>query len=71
MIIFEARCDVCKKSYDIKMKYEEYEKWCKGAPVQEAFPDMPAPMRELLHTPATCPECWEKMFGPNPFAFEP
>ena len=35
-----------------------------GGLIQDAYPDLPAPLREQMVS-GTHPQCWEEMFGPE------
>ena len=35
-----------------------------GVRIQDAYPDLPAPLREQIIS-GTHPQCWEEMFGPE------
>lgn len=41
---------------------EMLNKWQAGAPAQDAFVGIPAPLREFIMT-GTSPEEWDSMFG--------
>lgn len=56
-------CLHCGKSSTLRINAEQLALWNKGILVQTAFPDMPAPERELLIS-GTHPECWNKIFDP-------
>lgn len=62
-ITFATRnCMVCGESGFVEVPTAQYEAYQNGSLIQEAFPDMPAPLREQLLT-GTHPECWEQMFA--------
>lgn len=60
--IVTKQCQVCRKSSVMTVDSDAYNRWKDGMLVQKAFPDMPAPEREMLIT-GTHPECWTKMFS--------
>ncbi|PHE64344.1 hypothetical protein COF68_05750 [Bacillus toyonensis] len=62
-----ATCGFCKKDKELEVTAEGYKKYEKGAKIIEAFPELSAADRELLIS-QTCGDCWDKMFGKNPFA---
>jgi hypothetical protein len=62
-IIFDTpTCPSCGEKGMVTLVKDEYEEWRKGALIQNAFPSMPAPIREQLKT-GYHPECWTKTFG--------
>jgi len=62
MIVRCKQCCVCGKSADIEVDNRGYIKWSNGMLVQDAFPEMPSGIRELLIS-GTHPECWEELFS--------
>lgn len=56
-----THCMTCGVSSSIMMTKEQHDRWKGGELVQNVFPDMPAPQRELLIS-GTHPECWERLF---------
>jgi hypothetical protein len=57
-----VECSMCSETYELKMNYYDYVKWCKRlTTVQTIFPYIPAAERELLIT-GICPSCWNSMF---------
>lgn len=55
-------CMVCGEGGFVEVPTSQYEARQNGAMIQEAFPDMPAPLREQILT-GTHPACWDKMFA--------
>lgn len=55
-------CVVCKKHGIMQVWDRDYERFMNGALLQDAFPDLSAPIREQIHT-GIHPECWVKLFG--------
>lgn len=41
---------------------EQLDAWTNGTHIQDAMPDVPAPLREFVMTGVT-PEEWDEMFG--------
>jgi hypothetical protein len=56
------KCMQCGESSELDLDYESFLKWKKGAYVQDAFPNMPAQVREQLIS-GTHPDCWTKMWA--------
>ena len=50
-------CIVCGKRNEIEVLKEDYDRYRNGAFVQVAFPEMPAPQREMIIS-GTCPPCF-------------
>jgi len=55
-------CPLCQRTSTLYVGKAEYDRWQAGAHVQNAFPAMPAPDRELLIT-GTHSKCWDEMFS--------
>lgn len=55
-------CRSCGRRFEIQFEFEDYENWCNGTLIQDAFPYLTADERELLKT-QTCGLCWERMFS--------
>lgn len=55
-------CFRCRNATIVYVPVAGYAAWKSGVLIQEAFPTMPAPDREMLIT-GTHPECWNLMFG--------
>lgn len=55
------QCSVCKQSSSVWVDSASYSQWRAGKLIQDAFPDMPAPEREVLLT-GFHPACWEIEF---------
>ena len=55
-------CLQCGKSEVITVWEDDYKRWQNGALIQDAFPNMLPPMRELLQS-GTHPQCWLEIFG--------
>ena len=56
------RCPECGNSSILTLDADDYAMWRRGAYVQQAFPAMSAPDREMLIT-GTHPVCWDKLFA--------
>lgn len=61
-MLLETRCPICGGINYITIKAEDYQKYKKGALVQDAFPYLSAEERELILS-GTCSRCWDKCFG--------
>ena len=57
-------CWYCKKSGSLTVRAKAYSEFQNGTLVQEAFPDLEAPLREQLKT-GVHPECWNNMLNPD------
>jgi len=55
-------CMVCGIESLVTVSRAGYFLWRDGAFVQDAFPDLPAPIREQLIT-GTHDECWRKIYS--------
>jgi hypothetical protein len=55
-------CMVCGKTSEMDVSTTGWVRWKGGWLIQDAFPEMPAELREQLKT-GTMPECWDKMFA--------
>jgi hypothetical protein len=56
-------CINCGQTSTVKgLRVDDVARWLTGVHVQDVWPEMPPPQRELLIT-GTHPECWEAMFG--------
>ena len=58
----EIQCKMCRKVYSIDLPILGYFAWELGSYVQDAFPDMPASLRELLIS-KICSTCFDKLCG--------
>lgn len=56
-------CSFCGLVKYVTVDIAGLEKYRAGAFIQDAFPRMPADVREMLIS-GTCPECWEKYIKP-------
>ena len=54
-------CVVCGKAATLEVPLAGLRKWQAGTHAQDAFPEIPPPVRELLIT-GTHPECWEVLW---------
>lgn len=43
----------------------QYDAWTRGQHIQDAMPDVPAPLREFVMT-GTTPQEWDETFGEEP-----
>jgi hypothetical protein len=57
-------CVVCGRCGVVRMPYEAFLKWERGAFIQVAWPEGPAELREQLVS-GTHPKCWEQLVGPE------
>jgi hypothetical protein len=57
-------CKYCKKTYDIPITEEDYQKWLStpSGDVRDAADYLEAWQREMLIS-QTCDNCWKRMFG--------
>jgi len=62
MKVLTKTCMRCNKAGEVDVPEEGYAKWKAGAFIQDAMPEVPAPLREQLIT-GTHPACWEQMFA--------
>ena len=59
----KVRCRCCGKEVPVSVDLEDLGAWQRGEKlIQDAFPYLSAPKRELLMT-RTCPDCWDKIFA--------
>ena len=66
-INLKVRCRCCGKEVPVSVDLEDLGAWQRGEKlIQDAFPYLSAPKRELLLT-RTCPECWDKIFAQYDF----
>jgi len=56
------RCIHCGHYGLLNVPLDGYQKFLRGAHVQDAFPQMSAGLREQIIT-GTHPECWDAMFA--------
>ena len=61
-IVFTGPCIVTGDEYSVQVPMEGFERYSGGAPIQEAFPDLPAQDREFLIS-GTSPVGWTQLFG--------
>jgi hypothetical protein len=54
------QCVWCAKWYVIRVSSADLRRHRDGLLAQDAFPYLPADLRELLIT-ATCPDCWDRL----------
>lgn len=54
-------CNWCDDFEEVLVRVEDFEKYTKGAFVQDAFPYLSPSQREMIIS-KTCQECWNKMF---------
>lgn len=55
-------CPRCGEAEVIRVWRTDYERYMAGALIQDAFPDLLPPMREMLQS-GTHPACWLELFG--------
>lgn len=53
-------CPLCGHEQEIEVNEMDYLEWRDGALVQDAFPYLPADIREMLIS-GICGACWDKM----------
>ena len=53
------RCVFCGNESRLTVDAARYERWQAGEHIQNAFPEMPAEIREVLIS-GTHPACWDK-----------
>lgn len=64
----EVICDACRGTGSFWVNRARYTAWSqRRMRLQDAFAHLTAPDREFIKG-RTCPSCWTKTFGPNPFA---
>lgn len=56
------KCSHCGKTGILNINEEQLFSWLTGTPIQEAFPELPIPLREQIIS-GIHPECWEQMFA--------
>jgi len=61
-LIKTKRCFVCGDEGYLELSKQGVARYERGAFVQDAFPELPAPVREQIIT-GTHPKCWDEMFG--------
>lgn len=59
------RCGMCGYRGEVEVPNSGLARWTSGTLIQDAFPDLSAPLREQLIS-GTHPECWEAMFADDP-----
>ena len=64
MTIYKTKCPKCGHEDAVFVRTSDVEKYKKGALIQDAFPYLNKPQRELIQT-GICNPCWSKMF-PEP-----
>lgn len=57
-----VQCRKCNIAYDITVGTEDLQAWRAGSLIQNCFPYLDIPTRELLIS-NTCNNCWIKIFG--------
>lgn len=63
MTVYATRkCSRCGKAGFLSVDEDQLFEWLSGGLIQEAFPGMPAPLREQLLS-GIHPECWENIFA--------
>jgi hypothetical protein len=61
MTTIAIKCLECKKLVEFEADEVGLEAWYNGALIQQALPDLPASLREMLIT-EICPACFDKLF---------
>jgi hypothetical protein len=54
-------CVECDKLYEFDVDPVAYARWQRGMLIQQAFPDLPASLRELMIS-QICGTCFDKLF---------
>ena len=54
-------CIVCNQTSFVELELERVERWVAGEHVQNVWPEMSPPQREMLIT-GTHPLCWDSIF---------
>jgi hypothetical protein len=62
MIEIAVNCVGCDKLVKFEVDEQGLIDWQNGALVQHAFPELEAPLREMLLT-QLCPACFDKLFS--------
>jgi hypothetical protein len=62
MEIVTNNCQVCNKHTIMVVNIAEFNAWRGGLLIQQAFPTMSQPDRELLIS-GTHPDCWDSLFS--------
>ena len=62
VLVTTAPCMLCGKESTRHVDAAAFRAWRGGMLIQQAFPDMSDPERELLKS-GTHPKCWDQMFG--------
>lgn len=57
-----CECRLCQQQSIIEVREPDFEAWKAGKLIQDAFPYLSRPDRELMIS-RTCVRCWEEMFG--------
>lgn len=60
--ITTKKCVRCREGGTLIVWEDDYKRYVNGALIQDAFPDLVAPVREQIVT-GTHPECWTELFG--------
>jgi len=55
-------CFVCHEHSEVIISQAGYALWQAGTPIQDAFPGVPAGLRETIKT-GIHPDCWDYAFG--------
>ena len=61
-LTFANKCPWCGKEYTFTVPTEGYDKWVKGALIQNAFPHLTPTERDYFLT-GYCADCQKKLFG--------
>jgi hypothetical protein len=62
---FTTTCVVCRKTHRFTEDKEKVMRWLYGDYIQNVFPEKSADEREMMVS-GTCPECFDKLFPPDP-----
>jgi len=61
-LVFTGPCIVTGESYSVQVPMDGFDRYSSGAPIQDAFPQLPAEDREFLIS-GTSPVGWTELFG--------
>lgn len=67
--VFTKRCVRCQDQGVITVWEDDWNRYLNGALVQDAFPDLIAPIREQIVS-GTHPKCWEELFADEVITWE-
>lgn len=62
IVMYSVQCAICKATYEFEVPLSGLNRRAGGALIQDAFPSLAPPIRELMVS-RTCPSCWQELFG--------